>query len=637
MTIDETLKLELPDTFENIAISQLDLLSLDVKQKVMELSIFGENIPVDFLSYLKIEEKFLKELVNQNIFFGYNPYKKQYYFLKQSYQYAIYNSIGFSYKRKIHKKIGNILEKIYKDDEKYLSLISYHFSSARVLKAIPYLLKILENSKKTFSLYESYNTLKDIIEILRLNKRDHKKYLIDAANLGLSIGKLEESEKLLLEEEKNFKGKFKAKANYILGEILRIKGSFKEAEERLINSLKFSKKKEDKFKSKFLLSKFYSFLGYYKKAKKLYKKIIKMKEFENFVEYHISKANLAYIYYEEKNDLKYAIDAFEEEMKWFKKNNYVGEYLTTLNNLAGLFVIKGLYKKGLKDYISCYNKILNYGFYKPDLIINLISNISLLMLFLGRFEEGKENILKTISYGKKFNSPIISKAYFYLSFYYILNGEYSKALENLEIGIDKAKHLNFPYEEGLQFLMYLSYIIGNVEFFEENLISYKKIIEEENIHSLKPSLVNYEAELAVISGRGFEFIDKVKENLKFCKKNNIFEEEFRALRFLYLVEKKQKYLKEMEEIFKNFDYFIYCLEFLIFKYEMEPIKENKVKLLKNLKKCPDNVLKLKAYKILFKFEKNEKYLRKEKELYEKITKNLPNGWHINGEALNLKP
>ncbi len=612
LILNETVPIQIPETLEGIALKEFDLLSLEEKKVLQIFSIVGENIPFDIVDKLKINKNILNKLLKDGLFLGINIKENRYFFIKQTYKDAIYESLEFSFKRKFHKKIGNIFEKYYEKDE---NLLSYHFYNARDKKGIYYLEILYEKLKKVFSLKECYKVLQNLIDLKKYYKKDIKKDLIEIAKICLSIGMVKEAEKIIKENEKIFKGKYKSKSFIILGEALRMQGLFNDAENNLKEAIKFSKEKIDKFYSYFTIARFYSFLGLYEKAIKYYKKALDMKEFEGNPEYHSSKAYYYYILYETEKRRE-AFNIFKEEIKWFKRKNYIGEYLIFLNNLSNFYVFEGDFFSALKNYEICLKETFNYGFVKPDVIINILLNISFLIIYLGNFDFAKENIYKAISYSKKFNSILTSKAISYLAYFNLSTGNYNEVKNNLEEGINFAKKSNYPYDEFLQFGMDFSYEIGDLNYFKKFLTEYKKMIEKENLLFLKPTLLNYEAEYSLFSGEGEKYIKDEEENARICIEEKNFIEAFRALKFLYLLKKEKKYLKEMEKIFKNFEHFSYKIEYLIFKYLKE--KNNKVKnsILKLLKKCPDNILKLKGCIAL-----GDK--KKEKEIYEKIEKNMP--------------
>lgn len=615
LILNETVELELPETLEGLALKEFDMLQIEEKKVLQIFSIIGENISLELIDKLKINKEIVEKIYKDGIFLGFNPHRNRYFFIKQTYRDAIYESLEFSFKRNLHNKIGEIFEKFYKEEE---NLICYHFTNASSRKAIYYLNRAYENAKKSFALQESYKILKNLIEICRIYKKNYKKYLIELSNLCLQIGQIQEGEKILRENENLFKGKWRSKYLNVLGEILRMQGAFKEAEELFVNSIKFSKEKVDKFKAYFLIAKLYSILGRYEKAKIYYRNVLNLKGFSFYPEYHNSIVNYSYILYEMEKDY-YSFEVMKNEANWFNKNKFFGEYLITLSNLSGILVYEGKYQEAIKNYKECLEKIYKFGYIKADSIINVLFNISLLSIYLGNFNKAEENILKAISFSKKFNSPLVAKSFAYLLFLKIFLGIFKDAFNNFKKAMEEAENLHYPYDEFLQFGMDLAYETGNIEFFGECLKEYKEIIERENLQFLIPTLINYEVELSILENKMEENIEKVKLNFRNCKKENLLLELFRSLRFLWIATKEKFYLKEMEKLFRKFEHFLYKIEFLSFKYEADKDEKTKKKLLSYLKKCPDNTIKLKALIAL-------KNFKKAKELFEKLKKNLPEGW-----------
>ncbi len=599
LILNEAIPLEIPETLEGIALKELDLLSLEEKKVLQIFSVIGENIPLELVYKLGIKREIVEKIYREGIFLGFNPEKNRYFFIKQTYRDAIYESLEFSFKRSLHNKIGKILERFYRED---VTLLAYHFYNGKNKKAVDYLDILYNSLKRSFSLQESYKILKNLIEIAKIHKKNYKNYLIEISYTSLLMGMIKEAEKIIRENEEILKGKYKSKALNLLGEILRLQGIFHESEKKLKESIKFSKEKIDKFKSYFALARFYSFLGNYKEAKKYYKKTFKFREFENLPEFHSSKAYFYYILYETKK-IKGAIKIFEKEANWFKEKNYLAEYLIFLNNLSNFYVYEGKYKKAIKNYELCLEKIFDYCFLKPDVIINILLNTSLLNIYLGNFQKAMDDILKAISFSKKFNSILLSKAFSYLSFLNLYLGNFKEAINNLTYAINEAKSFNFPYDEFLQFGMDISYEMGSVDFFKEYLKEYKEIVEKENLLFLRNTLLNYESELSILEKREKEYIEKQKLNLRISLKEKNYIDAFRSMRFLFISTGNISYLKKMEKLFKNFEHFIYKIEFLIFNYRTKRVKRNRSNLLNLLSKCPDNTLKMKGYLALGDYEK----------------------------------
>lgn len=616
LILNETVPLELPETLEGIALKEFDLLSIEEKKVLQMFSIVGENIPLELIDKLKIDKNAVEKIYSDGIFLGFNPEKRRYYFIKQTYKEAIYEALEFSFKRKFHKKIAQFLEKFYKKDE---NLICYHYSQGGSKKAISYLDRAYQNAKKRFALQECYKILKDLIEICKIYNRDYKSYLIELSNLCLSIGQVQEAEKLLRENENLFKGKWKSKYLNVLGEILRTQGAFKQAEDLFKDSIKYAREKIDKFRAYFNIAKYYSIIVNYKRAKIYYEKALKYKEFYNFAEYHSVKINMAYIKYETEKDYKYAILTFKKEAKWFKEKKMFAEFISLYNNMGVLFLNSGFYKLALKYQLYCFTNINKFGYLKIEFIVNNLLNIALNNIYLGFLNDAEDNIRNAISYSKRFKSAFHLRGYAYLEYLNMIRGQYKNSFCGLKNLIIEARSLNYPYEDFLQFGMDLAYETGNIDFFKECFEEYKKIIEKENLQFLFPTLINYEGEFSILEGKGEKFIEKLKLNFENCKKENLLIEIFRSLRFLWISTKDKFYLKEMEKIFRNFEHFLYKIEFFSFKYEAENDEKTKKKLLYYLKKCPDNTVKLKALVAL-------KNYKKSKELFEKLKNNLPQGW-----------
>lgn len=619
LILDEKNEPKIPNTFEEIIISDLDRLPLEEKIVLMNLSNFGENIPEQLIPKLEINQEALKNILKKGDFLSYNPLSKSYFFKKHFIREVIYNSLEYSFKRSAHYKIAKAIENyLGKKEIREKKLLAYHYSEAKAKEAIEFLVFAYESAKKSYLLKESISHLEKLIEICKTYKEGKiQKYILDLAECHIQAGRTEDSYKLLIENKENFKDDILSEFYLAISEAEKSKGQFKDAINYAKKAINSSKKREEKFKGFFILGRLHSISGNFEKAKKNYSKILNdFKDMKNETQYHISKINLSYIKYgTKKPDL--LIKEWEKEKRWFLKRKKIREYLTILNNIGALYSDFGFHKKTMKNFEFGIETLSRYGIYEPEMILKFMLNLSLQYLHLNKLNEARKEIEAIISYSKKFKFPSCSETFY--SIYYQYIGNYNNSYENLKKSIKDVEEGGFFDFQAYEIGMEISYELKNLKFFGEMLKKYKKFINKNKLFYLKNSLANYEAEYFLINDKENISKNLLIKNYKECLKSLNYPESYRSLRALYIFTKNSYYLKKMKDIVEKIDRFFYKFDFFIYFYEKYKNEKNKKKLKYFISKSPENVLKLRAYIAL-------KDFRNAKILYNKIKENIPADW-----------
>lgn len=619
LIIDEKNEPKIPNTFEEIITSDLDRLPLEEKIVLMNLSVFGENIPEQLLSKLEINQEALKNILKKGDFLSFNPFSKSYFFKKHFIREVIYNCLEYSFKRSAHYKIAKAIESyLGKIEIREKKLLAYHYSEAKAKEAIEFLVFVYESAKKSYLLKESISYLEKLIEICKINKEEKiQKYILDLAECYVQVGRAEDSYRLLMENKEKFKDGFLSKFYLVISEAEKSRGKFESAIDYAEKSINSSKERKEKFLGLFALGRILSITGNFEKAKKIYNKILNnFKDMKNEIQYHLTKINLSYIKFGAKKP-DYLIEEYEKEKKWFLKRKKIREYLTTLNNISILYLDCGFHKKAMKNFEFIVETLSRYGIYEPEMLLSFKLNLSSQYLYLNKLNKAKKEIEAIISYSKKFNFPSRSETFY--SIYYQYIGDYNKAFDNLKNSIKNVEEGGFfdfqPYEIGME----ISYELKNPIFFEEMLKKYKKFIDENKLFYLKNSLTNYEVEYFLMKDKEKVSKNLLIKNYKECLKSLNYPESYRSLRALYISTKSVYYLKKLKEIVEKFDRFFYKFDFFIYFYERYKNEKNKKKLKYFILKSPDNVLKLRAYIAL-------KDFKCAKILYNKIKEKIPLEW-----------
>ena len=619
LIIDEKNEPKIPNTFEEIIISNLDRLPLEEKIVLMNLSVFGENIPEKLLPKSEINQVALKNILKKGDFLSYNPLAKSYFFKKHFIREVIYNSLEYSFKRSAHYKIAKAIENyLGKKEIREKKLLAYHYSEAKAKEAIEFLVFAYDSANKSYLLKESINHLEKLIEICKIYKEEKiQKYILDLAECYVQAGRAEDSYKLLMENKEIFKDDFLSKFYLTISEAEKSRAKFESAIDYAKKSIDFAQEKKEKFLGLFALGRIFSITGNFEKAEKNYNNILNnFKDMRNEIQYHISKINLSYIKYgTRKPDL--LIKEWEKEKRWFFKRKNIREYLTTLNNIGILYLDCGFHKKAMKNFKFGIETLSRYGIYEPEMILKFMLNLSLQYLYLNKLNEAKKEIEAIISYSKKFNFPSSSETFY--SIYYQYIGNYNKSYEILKKIIKDVEEGNFFDFQAYEIGMEISYELKNLTFFEEMLKKYKNFIDENKLFHLKNSLTNYEEEYFLMKDKEKVSKNLLIKNYKECLKSLNYPESYRSLRAMYILTKNLYYLKKMKEIVEKIDRFFYKFDFFIYFYERYKNENNKRKLKYFILKSPENVLKLRGY-IALKDFKNAKIL------YNKIKENIPSDW-----------
>lgn len=610
---------KIPNTFEEIIISNLDKLPLEEKITLMQLSVFGDNIQEGLIPKLEINQQTLNNILKKGEFLSYNPLFKNYFFKKHFIREVIYNSLEFTFKRSAHYKIAKAIE-IYLGREKLTEkkLLAYHYSEAKAKEGIEFLKEIYEKAKKSFLLKEAISHLQKLIEICKIHKVEKiQKYILDLAECYIQAGRAADSYKLLIENKKNFENSFLQKFYLAISEAEKSRGKFKDAIDYAEKSINLSMERKEKFLGLFTLGRILSMTGNFEKAEKIYIKILNnFKEMRNDIQFHLSKINLNYIKYGTKKP-DYLIKEWEKEKKWFFKRKNIREYLTILNNIGILYLDCGFHKKAMKNFEVGIKALSKYGIYEPEMLLKFMLNLSLQYLYLNRLNEAKKEIEAVISYSKRFNFPSCSETFYSMFYQYI--GDYKKSYEILTKSIKDIEEGNFfdfqPYEIGMD----ISYELKNLTFFQKMLNNYRVTIDKNKLFYLNNSLLNYEAEFYLLKDKNKVSKDLLIKNYKECLKSLNYPESYRSLRALYILTENLYYIKKMKEIVGKIDRFFYKFDFFIYFYEKYKNEKNKKKLKYFILKSPENVLKLRAYIAL-------KDFKNAKNLYNKIKENLPIEW-----------
>ena len=233
---DKISQSSIPSTIQGVLSSRIDRLSIKQKTVLRESSVIGRSFLYEILKQAtKISEniaKFLDELQNLDLIIlrSFDP-DIEYIFKHALTQEVVYNTILIDERKNIHLRIGEIIEKLYKDRlQEFYDALAFHYQKAQAKeKAIQYLLLSGEKSLKKYAIEESYNYYNEA-------------YIYATSNYGNTI----KEDTLILKILNKWALVFYYKADF----------------KKLLALLKKHKKNTKTIDDKFILGMYYSWLGF---------------------------------------------------------------------------------------------------------------------------------------------------------------------------------------------------------------------------------------------------------------------------------------------------------------------------------------------------------------------------------------
>jgi predicted ATPase len=148
--------LPVPDTIHSVIMSRIDRLESGAKQTLQCASVIGDLFEPKLLKSLCDDTDLERHLAQlQNFDFISDSQKPN---LEYSFKHALIRDVATSSllpekKREYHQKIGEAIERFYPDRiDEYYELLAHHYeSSAKVQKALEYLIKAGDKSKALYA------------------------------------------------------------------------------------------------------------------------------------------------------------------------------------------------------------------------------------------------------------------------------------------------------------------------------------------------------------------------------------------------------------------------------------------------------------------------------------------------------
>jgi class 3 adenylate cyclase/tetratricopeptide (TPR) repeat protein len=182
---------EISATIQGVIAARVDRLEQESKRILQEASVIGRSFYYDILKRIsEIKDNIDRSLGGLERFDliktkSIQPYL-EYIFKHALTQEVVYNGLLKRERREIHKRIGYVIEELFKDRlPEFYETLAFHFKNGHSIdKAVHYLMKSGEKSLKRYSLGESDQHYKEAHELLRnkqYRSKEENTLLIDLA------------------------------------------------------------------------------------------------------------------------------------------------------------------------------------------------------------------------------------------------------------------------------------------------------------------------------------------------------------------------------------------------------------------------------------------------------------------------
>ena len=188
---------DIPPTIHGVIGGRLDRLEMETKRILQEASVIGRVFLHEILKQITDLnyhiDRCLSDLVGLDLIKTKSIQPELEYIFKHGLtQETVYNGLLKKERRKIHERIGIVIEQLFQDRlPEFYETLAYHFSQGQSeLKAVDYLIKSGDKSLKRYALEESHQYFQRAYDILS-NKPEKTKeelsILIDIINKWASV------------------------------------------------------------------------------------------------------------------------------------------------------------------------------------------------------------------------------------------------------------------------------------------------------------------------------------------------------------------------------------------------------------------------------------------------------------------
>ncbi len=461
----ETTHIRLPGTIKDVIARRIDRLDEKTKNVLKYVSIIGNSFTFKLLRQISnlseeelidaIDSALAADIIHEDNTTTSERYKFDHALIRG----VIYDSMTRSRRRLLHRKVGELIEELYRDDiDDVVFRLAHHFHEARDLeKTLLYNIKAGTKAADTFAPEDAIRYFSFAMETLDEMEASEKRDVIKlaaTAKLGdiyNTIGEWDRAHKhqrYVLELSKKLKDEIAmARAHKALGHIKQNTGEYDAALKHFQSALKISKREND----------FQSMADIYRGAGRV---CWRKGEFDAAIEYFEKSLDITKSIRDEKvmamtcielgnvyselSDWQKAIDYQTKSLRLLERHGDFYEMGRNLNNMGVTYARKGDMEKALEHYEKSIE--LSHRTGNVRMAAWALFNAGEAYARMGRFEKALECCEKSLSIFERLDEKLgISGAYMSYGIVYKLTKEWDLAIQYFQRSVGIREELDMPY------------------------------------------------------------------------------------------------------------------------------------------------------------------------------------------------
>jgi class 3 adenylate cyclase/predicted ATPase len=571
LLVDETRQPEMPGSVAGFVLAQADALPAAEREALATLSVAGENVPRGLLPRLGVDPTVAERLASDGRYLRFNPLSQNYYFIKPSFQQALYESLEFTFRRETHRRAAEGLEGlVHASRPDRAHLLAWHFGEARDPRALPHLKAIAREARAGYALKEAAAAYGRIVDIGGEAGEDLQEAVLALADLLLLLGKAAEADPLLERHWTSFDGERLSPAHLARAAALRGLGAFPQAEEQARLALEAARTPRDRFLAESFRAKLLGQTGRMKEALAAMEGLLAAhRRFRNDPEYQMNRMRLAFVGSQMGKEAE-ALAVMRDVVRRFRTRRHIKGLYAALNNTAMLYFYADRSKLAQRHYTEALALLKRYGIWEEESLLNLLLNIGLIHLNAGEFTDARARFSEAMAYASRFDSSLKAKAHYLTALLEVQMGRYGPAYRHLSHSYEICERRGIPKNETHEIAMELFLDLAAKKPFFVTLEDYRREIQAMGLSYLEPSLRNYEAEAALVFGNPEVLVAPLKANLETCLRSNLLAEAFRSARFLLRATREAAYLDQAKECLTSNSRRVHVVEEALLEWEFRP-------------------------------------------------------------------
>jgi len=517
-------KIPIPNTIKDVISRRIARLDEVSKKVLMYAAVIGHEFKFNILSKaVEMNEVELLDpidkLINMKLIKESETAEETYVFEHAQLRTVVYESLSKSRLRIMHKKLGEIIEEMYKDSiDEVVFVLARHFTIGKVQdKALEYNIRAGDTAKKLFAYHEAlryYDTALQLLEEEDISTIEKSKRVIQllqtVGELKQLLGKWDDAltnfEKIVEICRKINDERSMAYALIAIGNIRRRRGEFEIARKCYEEALKaFEKTKDIKG-----LADCYRGIGYilwrqgdYDGAIAEYntamKQIIQTGDIKRLGTVFIELGNV----YGDRGIFSKSEEYFKKAIEELKKVNDLNELARAHNNLGDLYMQEGMYAKAIENFEKCREYAEKIG--NIDWVGWALFNMAEVYTKTGEIEKAKQCNMRARPLMETINDKIGMQSVLRIEGSILFKeGKVDDALKSYQDALTVARELQMPYNEAETLLEYGTALLtkGSVDAALDAFLRARTIYEK---IGMQPK------------------IEKLNELIAKCKKNEKME------------------------------------------------------------------------------------------------------------------